>query len=561
MNSYVPGYGPEILPQAGRRGVHPGVYFGVYEGVVEDIDDPENLGRIRARTPAIHNKISPPTEEIRWADPCFTPGTSIVPDVGENVIIMFRHGNPQFPVYFGTFASQLSSPRIRGRLHNRLPPEPSISEPDDHLPPSVTGEGVAGDLQFVSPDRIIKTGGGLEVFQKGDMVSITGVSNQGQVQIAQSSPTELRTTQLSMVDENESTATITRLDTVNANNPKTFLEPAGNNSPPESYSLKESTEPRVRVWLGSPKGHTIYTSDDDSVERLAIVDRLGNELKFSCPVTAEENRANVSRRRLNEADDGTQLPIEKVVGKESKITLIDILGQILRFVANGNETGTTFGQSTIELRGPECGYMLFEEVGKKITIKTNPQNVLPDVPAPLSKGSIIEVDDNIFGQSDGNAEFMYDSEGNVRIKSSVGGKIPIGECTLEMDNVGNIKLTSKPITEMATIEMKVTGDIEVISKPAGIETASVKLQPTGQIDIASKPAGTESASVKLQPTGQIDIASKPAGIETASVKLQPTGQIDIKNLVGGSVSIDPIGTINITGLASVNIKAGIINLN
>src|SRR5262245_21998238 len=58
-----------------------------------------------------------------------------------------------------------------------------------------------------------------------------------------------------------------------ANNPRTWYEQTGNESPDESYTRKLTIDPRVRVLMRTPKGHAIYASDDDGNEHLAIVDR------------------------------------------------------------------------------------------------------------------------------------------------------------------------------------------------------------------------------------------------------------------------------------------------
>ncbi|MEM1032350.1 MAG: phage baseplate assembly protein V [Myxococcota bacterium] len=80
-------------------------YFGKYEGVVEDTDDPMELGRLRARVPAVLG------EEVvsGWALPCAPVGGGMdrgalwLPEVGDTVWIEFAAGDLSRPIWAGTF--------------------------------------------------------------------------------------------------------------------------------------------------------------------------------------------------------------------------------------------------------------------------------------------------------------------------------------------------------------------------------------------------------------------------------------------------------------------------
>ncbi len=89
-----------------------GRYYGVYEGQVIDNQDPEDRGRVRALCPVIKLNKKEDVSGDFWALPTM-PGLGVdpdskqmsglfnPPDVGMNVWIMFRHGNPEYPVYMG----------------------------------------------------------------------------------------------------------------------------------------------------------------------------------------------------------------------------------------------------------------------------------------------------------------------------------------------------------------------------------------------------------------------------------------------------------------------------
>lgn len=109
-------------------------FNGLWDGVVVDVRDPERLGRVKVRIFDIHDENTP-VDDLPWSDPCFpTAFTSLtdethngglfhVPPVDSLVYVMFRHGDPDFPVWMGGFHPK--SEAIRGREsyldHQRRP--------------------------------------------------------------------------------------------------------------------------------------------------------------------------------------------------------------------------------------------------------------------------------------------------------------------------------------------------------------------------------------------------------------------------------------------------------
>ncbi len=86
-------------------------YYGKYQGFVVDIADPQQRGRLRAQVPEILGDVV-----SGWAEPCFPYGgggnfgTFSVPPVTRDgdayttgVWIEFRGGDPQHPIWVGTF--------------------------------------------------------------------------------------------------------------------------------------------------------------------------------------------------------------------------------------------------------------------------------------------------------------------------------------------------------------------------------------------------------------------------------------------------------------------------
>lgn len=115
--------------------MHENHFCGIYRGVCSDNKDPENLYRIRVKIPQVYGNITLPY----WAWPCLPPGwrdnvvkphanhvffdndtyvgganetlvhtnnhtlVKPVPDLGQGVWIQFEGGDPERPVWMGTF--------------------------------------------------------------------------------------------------------------------------------------------------------------------------------------------------------------------------------------------------------------------------------------------------------------------------------------------------------------------------------------------------------------------------------------------------------------------------
>ncbi len=81
-----------------------GRYFGKYRGQVTDNNDPDSLGRIKAKVPRLLGD-----EETGWALPCFPYGGAseqglfAMPDVGAGVWIEFEGGDLSYPIWSGTW--------------------------------------------------------------------------------------------------------------------------------------------------------------------------------------------------------------------------------------------------------------------------------------------------------------------------------------------------------------------------------------------------------------------------------------------------------------------------
>lgn len=105
------------------QGQH-GAFNGLWDAVVVDDADPEQQGRVRVRVLDLHDDDTP-VESLPWASPCFpaaftnksnpdiSGGFFHVPPIDALVAVMFRRGDPEFPVWMGGWFPQ--APAITGR--------------------------------------------------------------------------------------------------------------------------------------------------------------------------------------------------------------------------------------------------------------------------------------------------------------------------------------------------------------------------------------------------------------------------------------------------------------
>jgi uncharacterized protein involved in type VI secretion and phage assembly len=90
-------------------------YFGKYRGVVVDVDDSENMGRIKARVPEVYG----PDEESPWASPCVpfagpNHGLVLIPEVDDGVWIEFEAGDRSRPIWTGCWWGSSDMPSDAG---------------------------------------------------------------------------------------------------------------------------------------------------------------------------------------------------------------------------------------------------------------------------------------------------------------------------------------------------------------------------------------------------------------------------------------------------------------
>lgn len=77
-------------------------------------------------------------------------------------------------------------------------------------------------------------------------------------------------------------------------------------TPKDVYEGKSLGNPDRGVIFKSQKGHTISYDDTDGEESFTICDRIGQMVKFTCPVSKSKNKGNSHRRYTNLAEKDNQ---------------------------------------------------------------------------------------------------------------------------------------------------------------------------------------------------------------------------------------------------------------
>jgi uncharacterized protein involved in type VI secretion and phage assembly len=111
-------------------------YFGKYTGFVSDNSDPEKRGRLRVKVPAVLG----PDVISGWALPCApfggqaSQGFFFVPDVDAGVWVEFEGGDPDYPIWVGTFWSKPGgTTEVPAPAGSQSPPTSKIIATKKHI--------------------------------------------------------------------------------------------------------------------------------------------------------------------------------------------------------------------------------------------------------------------------------------------------------------------------------------------------------------------------------------------------------------------------------------------
>lgn len=85
-------------------------YYGVAEAIVTDNDDPEHEGRVKLRFPWFDDSMESEWCRVRQLYAGNDYGTFFVPEVGDEVIVAFVHGDMRLPVVLGGLYNGVDKP-------------------------------------------------------------------------------------------------------------------------------------------------------------------------------------------------------------------------------------------------------------------------------------------------------------------------------------------------------------------------------------------------------------------------------------------------------------------
>jgi phage protein D/phage baseplate assembly protein gpV len=149
-------------------------------GIVTRVDDPENLGRVQVLLPTYEN-VETDWMGVLTAGAGSGKGIVALPDTGDQVLVLFPHGDPAHGVVLGGLYG-VNGPPDGGveerevRRYTFLTPGGQRVRLDDSRK-SVRLENAAGSYLDLSPEKVLLHAGiGLEIEAPGQTVTIRGHS-------------------------------------------------------------------------------------------------------------------------------------------------------------------------------------------------------------------------------------------------------------------------------------------------------------------------------------------------------------------------------------------------
>lgn len=102
----------EALIGSQEQGVSERTFYGVVIGIVTNNQDPEKLARVKVKFPWLSNE-----DESYWARIAAPMagkdrGTFFLPEVDDEVLVVFEHGNLQFPYILGALWNGKDTPPV-----------------------------------------------------------------------------------------------------------------------------------------------------------------------------------------------------------------------------------------------------------------------------------------------------------------------------------------------------------------------------------------------------------------------------------------------------------------
>lgn len=85
-------------------------YYGVVEAIVSDVNDPENQGRVKLSYPWFDDETISEWARVRQLYAGNDYGTFFIPEVGDEVLVAFVHGDMRLPIVLGGLYNGIDLP-------------------------------------------------------------------------------------------------------------------------------------------------------------------------------------------------------------------------------------------------------------------------------------------------------------------------------------------------------------------------------------------------------------------------------------------------------------------
>ena len=310
--------------------------------------------------------------------------------------------------------------------------------------------------------------------------------------------------------------------------------PEGNETPKDVFSDSADGDllPTRTVWHKSFKGHTIVVEDRDEHEFLQIIDRAGQVIEMSCPVTAESNANNGVQRGTSNALDESQLSQSALVNSRAYVRIKDVAGQ--EIILDGVD-----GSENITLRS-------------KSSAGAAEQTIVLSSAKGQESISITDKNGNTFTLSPNNVTetiSIKDSSGNQIAFNVEGGQLIFNANTEEMHNVGaltNNVAGDKIDAVGGSIKSKVGGNsfLDVMNDLAATVGGLCNLMLSGpvSVSVSNTSASGAPATTALDVTlalGAFGVSSQlnadPMSISTLAGDLEfktIAGNVTMKTMAG-----------------------------
>ncbi|HEX8475978.1 MAG TPA: phage baseplate assembly protein V [Pyrinomonadaceae bacterium] len=100
----------DLLTYDTEREAHTTRIYGVVVGVVTNNEDPEKLGRVKVRFPWLNDEDESTWARIATLRAKQNVGTWFLPDVDDEVLVAFEHGDVRFPYVIGGLWNGVDTP-------------------------------------------------------------------------------------------------------------------------------------------------------------------------------------------------------------------------------------------------------------------------------------------------------------------------------------------------------------------------------------------------------------------------------------------------------------------